>query len=134
MAHLRAHRLYRSLACLLLTSLLLALPMLAAATSLANDLSALSDDELLLLKQFIDAEVEAWGLVPAAGDVQTSDEPLVWIPKSGSKYHATSTCSGMKNPMQVTLSEAKTADTNPAKSAIRRSSFSGWRGLRPFLH
>ena len=41
MAHLRAHRLYRSLACLLLTSLLLALPMLAAATSLADDLSAL---------------------------------------------------------------------------------------------
>ena len=91
MAHLRAHRLYRSLACLLLTSLLLALPMLAAATSLADDLSALSDDELLLLKQLIDAEVEARGLVSAAGAVQASDEPLVWIPKSGSKYHATST-------------------------------------------
>ena len=37
--------------------------MLAAATSLADDLSALSDDELLLLKQLIDAEVEARGLL-----------------------------------------------------------------------
>lgn len=115
MAHLRAHRLYRSLACLLLTSLLLALPMLAAATSLADDLSALSDDELLLLKQLIDAEVEARGLVSAAGAVQASDESLVWIPKSGSKYHATSTCSGMKNPVQVTLSEARDGGYEPCK-------------------
>lgn len=115
MPHLRAHRLYRSLACLLLTSLLLALPMLAAATSLADDLSALSDDELLLLKQLIDAEVEARGLVSAAGAVQASDESLVWIPKSGSKYHATSTCSGMKNPVQVTLSEAKDGGYEPCK-------------------
>ena len=115
MAHLRAHRLCRSLACLLLASQLLVLPMLAAATSLADDLSALSDDELLLLKQLIDAEVEARGLVPAAGAVQASDEPLVWIPKSGSKYHATSTCSGMKNPVQVTLSEARDGGYEPCK-------------------
>lgn len=115
MAHLRAHRLCRSLACLLLASLLLVLPMLAAATSLADDLSALSDDELLLLKQLIDAEVEARGLVPAAGAVQASDESLVWIPKSGSKYHATSTCSSMKNPVQVTLSEARDGGYEPCK-------------------
>ena len=109
MAHLRAHRLCRSLACLLLASQLLVLPMLAAATSLADDLSALSDDELLLLKQLIDAEVEARGLVPAAGAVQASDEPLVWIPKSGSK------CSSMKNPVQVTLSEARDGGYEPCK-------------------
>ena len=31
---------------------------------------------------------------------------MVWVPKSGSKYHSSSTCSGMKNPSYVTLSEA----------------------------
>lgn len=31
----------------------------------------------------------------------------VWIPQSGSKYHSTSSCSGMKNPKQVSLSEAQ---------------------------
>ena len=30
----------------------------------------------------------------------------VWIPQSGSKYHKYSTCSGMKNPRQVTKEEA----------------------------
>lgn len=31
----------------------------------------------------------------------------VWIPKTGKKYHSTSTCSGMKGPRKVTLSYAK---------------------------
>lgn len=36
-----------------------------------------------------------------------ASEAMVWIPQSGSKYHSTSTCSNMKNPSQVTISEAK---------------------------
>ena len=28
---------------------------------------------------------------------------MVWIPKSGKKYHRSSSCSNMKNPSQVTL-------------------------------
>lgn len=36
-----------------------------------------------------------------------TSEAMVWIPQSGSKYHSTSTCSNMKNPSQVTISEAK---------------------------
>ena len=62
-----------------LSCLLLALPALAAASTLVDDLSALSDDELLLLKQLIDAEVEARGLVVPADGMSASDEPLVWI-------------------------------------------------------
>lgn len=103
------------LSCLLLAAMLLALPALAAASTLADDLSALSDDELLLLKQLIDAEVEARGLVVSADGMSASDEPLVWIPKSGSKYHSKSTCSNMKNPLQVTLSEAKDGGYEPCK-------------------
>ena len=34
-------------------------------------------------------------------------EAMVWIPNSGSKYHRKSTCSGMKNPTKVTLSQAQ---------------------------
>ena len=35
------------------------------------------------------------------------EEAMVWIPSSGSKYHNKSSCSNMKNPTQVPLSEAK---------------------------
>ena len=33
-------------------------------------------------------------------------EIMVWIPKSGKKYHSTPSCSNMKNPSEVTLSKA----------------------------
>ena len=32
---------------------------------------------------------------------------MVWIPKSGAKYHSKASCSGMEGPKQVTLSEAE---------------------------
>lgn len=35
------------------------------------------------------------------------NEVMVWIPKSGSKYHSKSSCSNMKNPTQVTLEQAE---------------------------
>ncbi len=41
------------------------------------------------------------------------NEQMVWIPKSGSKYHRTSTCSNMKNPHQVTLSGAISRGFDP---------------------
>lgn len=34
-------------------------------------------------------------------------EEMVWIPASGSKYHSRSSCSGMNDPTQVTISEAQ---------------------------
>lgn len=39
----------------------------------------------------------------------------VWIPKSGSKYHSNSGCSNMKNPSQVTKSEAEDQGYEPCK-------------------
>lgn len=36
----------------------------------------------------------------------SGSESMVYIPKTGSKYHRTSTCSNMKNPNQVTKSQA----------------------------
>lgn len=43
------------------------------------------------------------------------EEPMVWIPASGNKYHSTSSCSGMNNPTQVTLSKAQNMGYEPCK-------------------
>lgn len=40
---------------------------------------------------------------------------LVWIPKSGKKYHNKSSCSNMKNPSQVTQSIAEARGYTPCK-------------------
>ncbi len=42
-------------------------------------------------------------------------EDMVWIPQSGSKYHSTSSCSNMKNPSQVSKSEAIDMGYEPCK-------------------
>ena len=38
---------------------------------------------------------------------------MVWIPKSGKKYHRSSSCSNMKNPSQVTLEKAQSLGYRP---------------------
>lgn len=38
---------------------------------------------------------------------EANDEVLVWICETGKCYHSKSSCSSMKNPWQVTLSEAE---------------------------
>ena len=43
----------------------------------------------------------------------TPVESLVWIPKTGTKYHSKSTCSNMKNPTQVTEQTAKNRGYTP---------------------
>lgn len=45
----------------------------------------------------------------------TTAPQMVWIPKSGSKYHSTSTCSNMKSPRQVTKEEAERKGFTPCK-------------------
>ncbi len=53
---------------------------------------------------------------PENNDQQTS---MVWIPKSGTKYHSNSSCSGMKNPTQVTIFEAKSQNYEPCKKCYK---------------
>ena len=45
----------------------------------------------------------------------TASGGMVWIPQSGSKYHKISTCSGMKNPSQVSRSQAESRGYTPCK-------------------
>ncbi len=51
-----------------------------------------------------------------AGDDQTT---WVWIPQTGSKYHYKSSCSGMKDPKQVTLEEAIQQNYEPCKKCCK---------------
>ncbi len=50
---------------------------------------------------------------PAPEPMQTA--AMVWIPKSGSKYHSRSGCSNMKNPSQVTKAQAEASGFTPCK-------------------
>ncbi|MBE6738846.1 MAG: hypothetical protein E7565_00845 [Ruminococcaceae bacterium] len=43
----------------------------------------------------------------------SSSSLTVWIPQSGKKYHSKSTCSNMKNPRQVSKSEAESMGYTP---------------------
>lgn len=50
--------------------------------------------------------------------VSTTEEQVeyVWIPQSGEgKYHSSSSCSSMKNPQKITLSEAEKRGLEPCK-------------------
>ncbi len=50
---------------------------------------------------------------PTAQAEKTSG--TVWVSQSGSKYHSSPSCSGMKNPSQLSLSEAQSRGYTPCK-------------------
>lgn len=52
---------------------------------------------------------------PAETEQPQSRETMVWIPKSGSKYHSDPECSNMKDPTQVSLSQAESMGYTPCK-------------------
>lgn len=49
----------------------------------------------------------------ASSTPSKSSSVMVWIPRTGKKYHKKSTCSNMVSPSQVTLSEAKERGYTP---------------------
>lgn len=52
---------------------------------------------------------------PAETEQPQSRDTMVWIPKSGSKYHSDPECSNMKDPTQVSLSQAESLGYTPCK-------------------
>lgn len=52
---------------------------------------------------------------PEETDLPQSQETMVWIPKSGSKYHSDPECSNMKDSAQVSLSQAESMGYTPCK-------------------
>lgn len=52
---------------------------------------------------------------PEETEQSQTQETMVWIPKSGSKYHSDPDCSNMKDPSQVSLSQAESLGYTPCK-------------------
>jgi membrane protein involved in colicin uptake len=61
------------------------------------------------------AATQAQAEAQATETNQQAQGQMVWIPRTGSKYHSNSSCSNMKNPTQVSLSEAQAAGYEPCK-------------------
>ena len=59
-------------------------------------------------------QAEQERLAAAEREAESSGE-MVWIPRTGSKYHRSSTCSNMKNPTQVTREQAESWGYDPCK-------------------
>lgn len=49
----------------------------------------------------------------------SSASGYVWIPQTGSKYHRTSSCSGMNSPRKVSVNDAKKLGYTPCKKCYR---------------
>ena len=90
--------------------LLLITPMLALAETWGELFSSLSDTELIALLEAVQYEVKSRGISSSG-----KPEQMVWVPRSGEKYHKTSTCSNMKNPREVPLSDAIRFGYEPCK-------------------
>jgi hypothetical protein len=62
-----------------------------------------------------EAQAVAHAEAQAQAAQQQAQENTVWIPRTGSKYHSNSSCSNMKNPSQMTLSQAQASGYEPCK-------------------
>lgn len=59
---------------------------------------------------------ESVAVAPTEAPVQQPvSEAMVWIPNTGSKYHSNPGCSNMKNPTQVSISQAQFMGYEPCK-------------------
>lgn len=107
---------FRRMTAFFLVVLLAFSPALAWALDWSSFLSTLTDDELISLQEALANELTVRGLSDSASNEnQTTSEPFVWIPKSGSKYHRNSSCSNMKDPTKVLLTEAIRLGYEPCK-------------------
>lgn len=61
------------------------------------------------------AAAQAQAEAEALAAQQQTQESTVWIPRTGSKYHSNASCSNMKNPSQVTISQAQASGYEPCK-------------------
>lgn len=95
------------------------LPPLPAATARVTPLAATATPVVTASPQptaAAEAPLPTEAALPAAGMPAGASEPvMVWIPNSGSRYHLTATCSGMKDAREVALAEAREEGFTPCK-------------------
>lgn len=48
-----------------------------------------------------------WSKFTTATEKPVHQEIMVWIPRTGKKYHLSSICSGMENPSRIPISKAR---------------------------
>ena len=61
------------------------------------------------------SDPQAAGASFFASSATDETEVLVWIPKSGKRYHSNANCSNMNNPTQVSLDDAISKGFTPCK-------------------
>lgn len=61
------------------------------------------------------AEEEAQRKAEEEAAATEAQEEMVWVPNTGSKYHSNPNCSNMRDPREVTISEAKSEGFTPCK-------------------
>ena len=76
---------------------------------------SVSEQTLLVQGSSVSAAPAAALVSAPSATVKTEEkkESMVWIPKTGKKYHSKSSCSNMKNPSHVSLSTAKSRGFTP---------------------
>ncbi|KAB1636049.1 hypothetical protein F8C90_10040, partial [Ellagibacter isourolithinifaciens] len=68
------------------------------------------------------AEVASQETLQQGGiELQADMSRTVWCSRSGSKYHYSSTCSGMKNPIAMTLQQAVDSGKQPCSKCVHES-------------
>lgn len=86
----------------------------AEAERLAQEEAARKAEEERLAQEEAARKAEEERLAKEQAAAQEEYVPMVWIPSDGSgKYHKKSTCSGMKNPVQISLEDAKARGIQP---------------------
>ena len=56
---------------------------------------------------------------PTPEPQKSSSSEMVWIPRTGQRYHRNQSCSGMKNPSYVTIEEAIRRGFTPCKKCYK---------------
>lgn len=86
----------------------------AEAERLAQEEAARKAEEERLAQEEAARKAEEERLAKEQAAAQEEYVPMVWTPADGSgKYHKKSTCSGMKNPVQISLEDAKARGIQP---------------------
>lgn len=131
---MKAQRLWQKL---LLVTILLMLTMTAYAAGqrITLDRNKPMETQIAAFKEWYaelkESDRKAWDAVFAelmtpldlgTSDIHTfmeTNEEMVWIPRSGKRYHSISTCSNMKDPTQVPLEEALDRGFTPCKRCVK---------------
>lgn len=127
----------KRIACVAVVCLLL--PTCSFASDIYSSIKSLSDEDILTLYEAVASEAISRGLLQPSSvrkrvmdDDETAtpkptlaptfvpmaeikEETVVWVSKSGKRYHTFPECSGMRTPIETTLSEAISSGRAPCK-------------------